>query len=1486
MSESRPADRYRIAFPHATGRMPVRRGRAGRLGRLMRAAPSLAVAALVSGSPSIAYAARQAAQDTTGSASAAARDLRAAFAIGYLVEDRNGDGVADFVPARIVIPSEPAEAEAAAAANVAARLGYETSAANLGLLTGPAATYDLPVVLIGRRAFDDLASPADAGELAPGQGSVSWIEPDARFRAGAVLIDGYDASGLLAATDYFAGRYPGVWAVDGPSIADAADRVDRFLRQRDIEPDRIAVQHAVLDAARLGMIRLVAAVEFADSADRAAARAALESQTASADSANADLAPRDLPVTDLHRLDLHLILSSTDTAGRGAAGGEPRRVAGARASAQRAMAPVPGAGSALADGHVVRILPARPWPTRAPNAFQFRDTPDFSLSELYTTGGLFRDTNEDLVPDRTDSYLSVHGGEAAAGLVDFAMRVGLEGAGVRLPLAEIGGQADRPSQTGFPIVFGRGHALTGRLAEEDRLHLKTAERGAGYAEYVAKAADEKPALVVSGSDSAGVSAIVGYLAGRAPYLWEYGKGNWRLSEVENEVRRFVQARGGAGQTAFAVQKLRTWLGRIDAEHGETIDSIHVELAAERRPEGLESFLEDVVGERYPSAKRTVEAHATGFGVGEPIFEQDFEVPWEVDDARALVDAAVAKLRPGTSGRIEVRVSESPQIRARLREEIVGKLRARGVDASSYDVVVLSAYKQGYSWLYDEVLPALREEDVARIAITYHTLKDSEEVRWQTVAAATRWLQELYPVDAVLARELGIADTLITFEPTRRAAPIYTVRALDAGGREVYASEFDAKYVVRPFFDLFPEYEQVRVTTGWVTVVSAGDTLVDERVITDPERFWDVFQTETYGRIVEYMMDVQDGRPSAGNAPYFDELRVELTLSEPNYRIGVDEEVISSMEALHEDIYFETLTLFDLIANRYGVSSLDYAGRVLPYIKPPVDGRPGRARITFTGKDTAVPELALTYRPRGREPVRMRYALSPLPTPAPKLRGISVTAGADEVRRLLFEVVAQDSVDRWDEYRARSSESSIDRTFLSVPLLESMVAAMAELHGRGLFGSEMAYDRVAEIGFRFTLEDDSATFERTAWLPRSREPRSTVRPAPIAEGWRWDGGRIVQWDTPIPPSENDDILGRLNTFPHVNVYWIGRSFLGQEIYAADFTPPHEAKYVSQAKLNALKPTLLLSGRQHANEVSSTSHILRLGELLATDSSYRAMLDRVNVVLHPITNPDGARLAYEMQLENPDFMLHAGYLGALGVDATSGGGSDPVYPESKVRPELAETWLPDISMNLHGYPSHEWVQYFAGYSAWVRSRSGGQRDWWSPRGWFVPGFSYVEDDRYPEIKRAQFAILDSVAAAITGEPDVDAMNRRLYARYRKYGAQDVEDFREYFHNGILVYQSLRGRTVSGQGPGSPRITYFSVTTEAPDETARGEWLQLVAKAGLAHTSALLRYLAKGQNRIERDAAEYEGFVTRMVYRQKPVLPAEEKAAAASTNGERGR
>src|SRR5207245_3474663 len=186
---------------------------------------------------------------------------------------------------------------------------------------------------------------------------------------------------------------------------------------------------------------------------------------------------------------------------------------------------------------------------------------------------------------------------------------------------------------------------------------------------------------------------------------------------------------------------------------------------------------------------------------------------------------------------------------------------------------------------------------------------------------------------------------------------------------------------------------------------------------------------------------------------------------------------------------------------------------------------------------------------------------------------------------------------------------------------------------------------------------------------------------LPSGYKSSAGQaITQWDTPIPPPEAYEILAKMSTFPEATVYKVGHSYLGKDVWAMDLMPPIKASHWSQAKQTTLKPTIVYSARQHANEVSSTSHTLKLAEMLLTDPAYREKLKKVNVVFHPITNADGAQLAYDLQKINPNYMLHAGYLGALGVDVVNGQfEQDPIYSETGIRPKIWRAWLPDIFLN---------------------------------------------------------------------------------------------------------------------------------------------------------------------------------------------------------------
>src|SRR5881396_4197782 len=76
------------------------------------------------------------------------------FKPGVVFQDRNGDGAVDFVNARIVLPENPTAGELSAAADVAARLGFETSAMDLPLDARPARSGNpQPSIFVGARSL-------------------------------------------------------------------------------------------------------------------------------------------------------------------------------------------------------------------------------------------------------------------------------------------------------------------------------------------------------------------------------------------------------------------------------------------------------------------------------------------------------------------------------------------------------------------------------------------------------------------------------------------------------------------------------------------------------------------------------------------------------------------------------------------------------------------------------------------------------------------------------------------------------------------------------------------------------------------------------------------------------------------------------------------------------------------------------------------------------------------------------------------------------------------------------------------------------------------------------------------------------------------------------------------------------------------------------------------------------------------------------------
>jgi hypothetical protein len=197
---------------------------------------------------------------------------------------------------------------------------------------------------------------------------------------------------------------------------------------------------------------------------------------------------------------------------------------------------------------------------------------------------------------------------------------------------------------------------------------------------------------------------------------------------------------------------------------------------------------------------------------------------------------------------------------------------------------------------------------------------------------------------------------------------------------------------------------------------------------------------------------------------------------------------------------------------------------------------------------------------------------------------------------------------------------------------------------------------------------------------------------------------------------------------------------------------------------------------------------------------------------------------------------------------------------------------------------WVQPFSEFIGPVRNgRVTEERHWGIIRGWFMPSFNYIDDPRYPYHKQAAFAIRDRIWAYIQNATGAIEMNKRAWARYRKYGlAFDNDDFKdEDFSHNAVIYTDPKGSRGAGGGGGGqgdfmarqPNVTIWSGTTEAPDETAYGGYLKMIAAIGLEWDKANLDYLFEGAHRVDRKAEAFFGGVAMTVSRERPARPANE-------------
>jgi len=100
-----------------------------------------------------------------------------------------------------------------------------------------------------------------------------------------------------------------------------------------------------------------------------------------------------------------------------------------------------------------------------------------------------------------------------------------------------------------------------------------------------------------------------------------------------------------------------------------------------------------------------------------------------------------------------------------------------------------------------------------------------------------------------------------------AKEIYSLEAFNGGSQPIYKATFSPKFVEREYLDKFPGWSRVDVTTGWLNATVNGVAIADVRIATDPERFWDYYQSKVLTRIYDHVMRLTNNRPTADAQPF-------------------------------------------------------------------------------------------------------------------------------------------------------------------------------------------------------------------------------------------------------------------------------------------------------------------------------------------------------------------------------------------------------------------------------------------------------------------------------------------------------------------------------------------------------------------------------------------------------------------------------------------
>ncbi|XCP84131.1 M14 family metallopeptidase [Roseburia hominis] len=504
-------------------------------------------------------------------------------------------------------------------------------------------------------------------------------------------------------------------------------------------------------------------------------------------------------------------------------------------------------------------------------------------------------------------------------------------------------------------------------------------------------------------------------------------------------------------------------------------------------------------------------------------------------------------------------------------------------------------------------------------------------------------------------------------------------------------------------------------------------------------------------------------------------------------------MISSLDALHEDMYFTGSDYF----KNYGLRSYDVMLDAPGLILPQIHNKEGRPIFKVTLLDQLAKEPYLVQK-AGQEPG----------TDMVICRQRERSAAALFISRLSYEAgqfVVTVHAEGVEKPHLREYASLLERGILSI-------------------SREMANCDV--IRFEDT---DGVVCEAKMPVRPVCEKTKKITDINLHEN------ELIGYDTYL------EIIEELKQVPQIEVFQSAVSYTGRKLYAIWLKPGYEG-YLSLTKRLSRVPSEIINARHHANEVSSTNAAFILLKRLLTTEDFRELPDKLNLVLVPMENVDGAAIHYELQKEHPYWKFHVARFNSLGKEFYyEHFQQDTIHTEAMGLSRLYERFAPDVLVDNHGVPSHEWEQQFSGYT------SPSYKGFWLPRSLLYGYFWYVTDPEYsgnyPVNKRMEDVIADRIAE----DDEMTALNREWSVQFEKYAHGWLPKlFPADYYKNMINYWIPFAHDPAHRYPSIryPWITTVSYTSEVADETAQGEYLNLCARAHAAHDEVTIRMLMQAK------------------------------------------